>query len=59
MAHLALLDLSKGRYRDAFERLAPITREDRLALGTLMLADFTEAAARSGQHSEAVTALAD
>jgi hypothetical protein len=28
-AHLALLDLSKGRYRDAFERLAPITREDR------------------------------
>ena len=28
-ASLALLDLSKGRYRDAFERLAPITGEDR------------------------------
>jgi DNA-binding CsgD family transcriptional regulator len=56
-AHLALLDLSKGRYRDAFERLGPITREDRLALGTLMLADFIEAAARSGQPSEAVAAL--
>lgn len=56
-AHLALLDLSKGRYLDAFERLRPITREDRLALGTLMLADFIEAAARSGRGAEAVTAL--
>jgi DNA-binding CsgD family transcriptional regulator len=57
-AHLALLDLSKGRYQDAFNRLRPITREDRLALGTFMLADFIEAAARSGQDAEAVTALA-
>lgn len=56
-APLALLDLSKGRYRDAFERLGPITREDRLALGTLMLADFIDAAARSGQHSDAVATL--
>jgi DNA-binding CsgD family transcriptional regulator len=55
--HLALLDLSKGRYQDAFERLEPIAREDRLSLGTMMLADFIEAAARSGRHTEATAAL--
>lgn len=55
--YLALLDLSKRRYRDAFERLTPTVREDRLVQGTLMLADYIEAAARSGQHSEAVVAL--
>jgi DNA-binding CsgD family transcriptional regulator/tetratricopeptide (TPR) repeat protein len=55
--HLALLELSSGRYRDAFERLEPIARQDRLGFGTLMLADFIEAAARSGQRSEAVAAL--
>jgi DNA-binding CsgD family transcriptional regulator len=56
-APLGVLDLSNGRCRDTFERLAPITREDRLALGTIILADFIEAAARSGQHSGAVAAL--
>jgi DNA-binding CsgD family transcriptional regulator len=55
--HLALLDLSKGRYQDAFERLEPIAREDRLSLGTMMLADFIEAAARSGRHTEAISGL--
>lgn len=55
--HLALLDLSRGRYRDAFDRLEPIVREDRLSLGTMMLADFVEAAARSGRYAEATAAL--
>jgi DNA-binding CsgD family transcriptional regulator len=32
-------------------------REDRLAFGSLLLADFIEAAARSGQHPEAIAAL--
>jgi len=56
-AQLALLDLSQGRYQDAFERLVPITTEDRLVLGTLVLADFIEAAARSGHVKEANAAL--
>lgn len=55
--HLALLDLSKGRYQDAFERLEPIAREDRLSLGTMMVPDFIEAAVRSGRFTEAVPAL--
>jgi DNA-binding CsgD family transcriptional regulator len=55
--HLALLDLSKGRYQDAFERLESIVTEDRLSLGTMMLADFIEAAARSGRYTEAIAAL--
>ncbi|MEV0910608.1 helix-turn-helix transcriptional regulator [Streptomyces hokutonensis] len=55
--HLALLDLSKGRYQDAFDRLVPIVDEDRLSLGTMMLADFVEAAARSGRYAEATAAL--
>jgi DNA-binding CsgD family transcriptional regulator/Flp pilus assembly protein TadD len=56
-ANLALLDLSKGRYRAAFDRLEPLISEDRLGFGTYMLADFIEAAARAGRHSEAVAAL--
>jgi DNA-binding CsgD family transcriptional regulator len=56
-SHLALLDLSKGRYEDAFGRLEPIVREDRLAFGSLLLPDFIEAAARSGQYPEAIPAL--
>jgi tetratricopeptide (TPR) repeat protein len=55
--HLGLLNLSKGRCRDAFERLEPIAGEDRLGFGTLVLADFIEAAARSGQFPEAIAAL--
>jgi DNA-binding CsgD family transcriptional regulator len=55
--HLALLDLGKGRYADAFERLEPITAEDRLGFGTLVLADYIEAATRSGQFPEAIEAL--
>jgi DNA-binding CsgD family transcriptional regulator len=55
--HLAVLDLSAGRYKDAFDRLAPITGEDRLGFGTIMLPDFVEAAARSGQRTAAVAAL--
>jgi DNA-binding CsgD family transcriptional regulator len=56
-AHLALLNLSQGRYRDAFERLEPITREDRLGFGTLVLVDFIEAAARCDEHGAAILAL--
>jgi DNA-binding CsgD family transcriptional regulator len=56
-ANLALLDLSKGRYESAFSRLEAMVSEDRLGFGTYMLADFIEAAARSGRHSEAVEAL--
>jgi hypothetical protein len=55
-ADLAVLDLSKGRYRRPFERLEPITAEDRLGFGTLMLADFIEAAVRCGEHAAAVVA---
>jgi DNA-binding CsgD family transcriptional regulator len=55
--HLAVLHLSKGRYRHAFECLEPIMREDRLGIGTLILADFIEAAARSGELAAALTAL--
>jgi DNA-binding CsgD family transcriptional regulator len=50
-------DLSKGRYRQAFERLEPITSQDRLGFGTLMLPDFIEAAARSGEDTAAAVAL--
>ena len=39
---LALLDLSRGRYGAAFERLLPITRQDRIDFGILILADFIE-----------------
>jgi hypothetical protein len=56
-ASLAVLDLSKGRYRQAFERLEPITSQDRLGFGTLMLPDFIEAAARSGEDTAAAVAL--
>jgi DNA-binding CsgD family transcriptional regulator len=55
--HLAVLDLSAGRYKDAFDRLAPIVREDRLGFGTIMLPDFIEAAARCGEHEAAIAAL--
>jgi DNA-binding CsgD family transcriptional regulator len=54
---LALLDLSRGRYGAAFERLPPITRQDRIDFGILILADFSEAAARSGRPAEAKAAL--
>jgi DNA-binding CsgD family transcriptional regulator len=57
-ADLAVLDLGKGRYPQAFERLEPITSEDRLGFGTLVLYDFIEAAARCGEHNAARIALA-
>jgi DNA-binding CsgD family transcriptional regulator len=56
-ADLAVLELSKGRYQQAFERLEPITRQDHLGFGTLMLADFIEAAARCGERAAAMFAL--
>ncbi len=54
---LALLDLSRGRYGAAFERLLPITRQDRIDFGILILADFIEAATRSGRPAEAKAAF--
>ena len=54
---LALLDLSRGRYEAAFERLLPITRHDRLDLSVLILGDFIEASARSGRPAEAAAAF--
>ncbi len=56
-AHLAVLDLSRGRYHNAFDGLGPIVTKDRLGFGTGVLANFIEAAARSGHHAEAVAAL--
>ena len=56
-ADLAVLDLGKGRYRQAFERLEPITRQDRLGFGTVVLTDFIEAAARCGERTDAMIAL--
>ena len=56
-ADLAVLDLSKGRYRQAFERLEPIASQDRLGFGTLVLYDFIEAAARCGERTAAVMGL--
>lgn len=53
----ALLDLARGQYRDAFERLQPVVAQDQLGPGTLVLPDFIEAAARSGQPGPAAAAL--
>jgi DNA-binding CsgD family transcriptional regulator len=54
---LALLELSLGRYRQAYDRLLPVFREDRLGIGTHTLPDVIEAAARCGELAVAREAL--
>ena len=59
---LALLELSLGRYRQAYDRTLPVIKDDRLGIGTLALQDFIEAAARCGELAaarEALTRLAE
>jgi hypothetical protein len=59
---LALLELSLGRYRQAYDRTLPVIQDDRLGIGTLALQDFIEAAARCGELAaahEALTRLAE
>ena len=46
---LALLELSLGRYRQAYDHLLPVFRDDRLGIATLTLPDVIEAAARCGE----------
>ena len=54
---LALLELSIGRYRQAYDHTLPVIRDDRLGIGTLALPDFIEAAARCGELAAAREAL--
>ena len=54
---LALLELSLGRYRQAYDHTLHVIREDRLGIGTLALPDFIEAAARCGELAAAREAL--
>ena len=54
---LALLELSLGRYRQAYDRTLPVIKDDRLGIGTLALQDFIEAAARCGELAAAREAL--
>ncbi len=59
---LALLELSLGRYRQAYGRVLAVFRDDRLGIGTLALPDVVEAAARCGELAvarEALTRLQD
>ncbi len=54
---LAVLELSLGRYRRAYDRILPVFRDDRLGIGKLTLPDVIEAAARCGELAVAREAL--
>ena len=56
-AWLARLELSLGRYRQAYDDLLPSFRDDRLAFGTYVLPDLIEAAARCDELQVAREAL--
>jgi DNA-binding CsgD family transcriptional regulator len=47
--YVAVLELGLGRYRQAYDYLLPVFRDDRLGFGTLCLADFIESAARCNE----------
>ncbi len=55
--HLAVLDLSFGRYRQAYDYVLPDFREDRLAVGIIVLPDLIEAAVRCDEMAVAQQAL--
>ena len=55
--HLAVLDLSLGRYRQAYDHVLPDFREDRLAVGIIVLPDLIEAAVRCNEMPVAQQAL--
>ena len=54
---LTLLELGLGRYRDALWCAIDVYEEDLPYLGTLVLPDLVEAAARSGEQDVAASAL--
>ncbi|MFC5380984.1 helix-turn-helix transcriptional regulator [Aquipuribacter nitratireducens] len=49
----ATLDIAQGRYRDAYERLAPLVAAPFLQATPTRYADFVEAASRSGHTADA------
>jgi DNA-binding CsgD family transcriptional regulator len=54
---LAVLELSLGRYRQAYDHTVPAFRDDRLGLGTRILPDLIEAAVRCDELLVAREAL--
>ena len=54
---VAVLELSLGRYRQAYDYALPIFRDDRLGTGTRVLPDLIEAAARCDEPFVAQQAL--
>ena len=55
--YLVVLELGLGRYRQAYDHVLPIFRDDRLGAGTLVLPDLIEAAARCDELRVAHEAL--
>jgi DNA-binding CsgD family transcriptional regulator len=54
---LAILELGAGRYDAALARVLTVYRDDPPGLGTAVLPDLVEAAARAGDHAAATAAL--
>jgi DNA-binding CsgD family transcriptional regulator len=57
LAWLTVLELGRGRYREAYSRALPVFQGDRLGYGTLVLSDLIEAASRCGEPHVAREAL--
>lgn len=53
---LAIRHIAEGRYDDAYRRLKPLMDEPMLQVTYIRLADYVEAAARSGRTADAATA---
>jgi DNA-binding CsgD family transcriptional regulator/tetratricopeptide (TPR) repeat protein len=57
LVYLTPLELSRGRYREAYNYLLPVFQEDRLGNPTLLLSDLIEAASRCNEMPVAAEAL--
>jgi DNA-binding CsgD family transcriptional regulator len=54
MTALGIRDIAEGHYRDAYDRLKPVIENPLLQVTYIRLADFVEAAARSGHRVDAM-----
>ena len=57
LVYMTPLELSRGRYREAYNYLLPVFQEDRLGSPTLVLSDLIEASSRCNEMSVAAEAL--
>ncbi len=54
---LTVLELGRGRYREAYNHALPVFQDDKLPYGTLVVPDFIESASRCGERRTAHLAL--